>query len=179
MPLPGPAPDRYKDVDCRNFTTVGRMTRAEMLEMAELSQARGDAEARDRWKAEAVQNARDEEIKSEAARFKRMAEPKLMPPSGPILAPMTAEWGGDIEFKELQDKYCKAQAASDAGQGLGSQTFELEAAAATARAALVAREETIKGELVEQGAWSESDDRRVEAEKSLNEKSQKIAGFFG
>jgi hypothetical protein len=176
MPLPKRQTDQYQDIDHTRYDTIDEMTRSELLEMSELALARGDMDARAVWQEAALSNARAEETKVAAERFARIVEPKPMPPHGvPILEPMTESWQGDTEYRRLQDEWRMAQAKADGTQDGSPDKFDLETAAATARAAANEREQTIKADMTLDGLWSESKQRSVDAQAGLAEKAAQIA----
>ncbi len=179
MPLPEKLPDKYQDVDHTRYDTIPNMTRAELLEMSELALARQDAHSATRWKDAALQHARDEEIAASAARMDDMLQAHPMPPPGGILEPAAAlPWQGDSEWQSLRATFDKAKAKTDALQDHDPEKVKLMGKQADAWDALREREASIKEDLGEIGAFTEQDQRVLDAQRQLEIKAEKVARQF-
>ena len=177
-PLPTRKPDPYAEVATDNFDTVHELTTAQMLELSDLAARRSEPENASRWKTEAVESARRDEVREEAKRMGDLMTPKPMPPPGQILDnPATLPWQGDSQYRELADQVARAQDTLTAAEANSDYETVNKAQSnlAIARDQMNAREQAIKDSLSASGAWTEQDQRTLDAQRSLNEKSAAVA----
>ena len=179
MPLPKKLPDKYQDIDHTRYDTASTMSRAELVEMAELSYQRGDMDARATWQAFAMEAARAEELTESAKRMDEMLKPHAMPPPGRIMdAPAPYPWQSDSEWLSLRAAFDKAKAAADAVGDYDPEQVELRNVQSDAWDALSEREASIKEDLGEIGVWTEQDERVMAAQRQLEIKAEKVARQF-
>ena len=179
MALPKRQADRYENVDHARFDTAGKMSRAELVEMADLAYRRGDMAARAVWQGFAIERARHDELVESGKVMKAMLEPKPMSAPGPIVEAVGPEpWAGDPVYKKLKAKHAEAKAAVEAGRA-GLDILALRNAEADASDAVKRRENEIRSELSAAGLFTEQDERVLDAQRSLAEKAAKLGELFG
>ena len=85
-PLPTHKPDRFADVDVRNFSTASTMTRKQLDVMGALAESRGDFAASSQWKALVMEDVA-REFESETIREFTTGKPLVkQAPAPPVPA---------------------------------------------------------------------------------------------
>lgn len=178
--LPQIKPDVYAEVDHRDFSNAGSLSRVQQLTMASLAQARGDTDVAMRWKQQAHQRVLDEERAVEAQRMHEM-----MTPQAPVhhTGPLTerhddSPWENDAAYLELARERADLGNQLDSMPDLDDDFLTLSGKAAVLDDKMADR----KAELVEAGraagTWTEADERARDARQSLGGKATEIAGMF-
>ncbi len=179
MALPKKQADKYENVDVMNFSTADKMSREELITMGEIASSRGESNAALRWKAAASERVRVEDNKQNVDQMLDAFTPKPVPPPGRILEPEgAAPWESDSEFKKLKRAYTKAKKTVDESRDADWQLTEKRNDLANAHDAMKSREHDLRAELSASGAFTEQDQRVLDATESMASKGAQVAALF-
>ena len=175
--LPQKQGDPFGHVDVAAFDRAPEMDVAQLLTMADIAVSRGDQRASLRWKSMATERTIHDASVDARSDIMESFRPKAgMPePGSKIVAPQVdTPWQQDSEFIRLQNLVAIANEKAELAKTPAAQ-LEANAALATAQADLRDRETAVKQAAFDSGAWTEADQRRIDAVGSLEAKAQQVA----